>query len=237
MQPMVAVRDLARTYTMGDVEVRALRGVTFDIEPGEFVAIMGPSGSGKSTLMNLLGCLDTPSAGHYALDGLQVEQLDRNQLAAVRNRKIGFVFQQFNLLARSTALANVELPLIYGGERDRDIRHDLAAQALTAVGLADRMEHHPRELSGGQQQRVAIARALVMTPALLLADEPTGNLDSQSSAEIMALFETLNRQGITIVVVTHEPDIAARTRRILTIRDGLLAADVVTHKEALLEHA
>jgi putative ABC transport system ATP-binding protein len=236
MAPMVEVRDLARTYRMGDVEVQALRGVDFDIERGEFVAIMGPSGSGKTTLMNLLGCLDSPTAGHYAIDGLRVEQLDKDQLAGVRNRKIGFVFQQFNLLPRSTALANVELPLIYGGERDRGERRDRAARALAAVGLPDRMEHRPRELSGGQQQRVAIARAMVMNPALLLADEPTGNLDSHSSAEIMALFEDLNRQGITIVVVTHEADVAQRSGRILTIRDGRLADDVATQKEELVEH-
>jgi putative ABC transport system ATP-binding protein len=223
--PIIQARDLARTYQMGDLAVEALRGVSFDIQPGEFVAIMGPSGSGKTTLMNLLGCLDTPSAGHYTLDGLPVEQLDKDQLAAARNRKIGFVFQQFNLLPRGTALANVELPLIYGGERDPAARHEQAAQALEAVGLADRMEHRPTELSGGQQQRVAIARALVNRPALLLADEPTGNLDSHSSAEIIALFGQLNAQGITIVLITHEHDIARSTRRVLTIRDGLLASD------------
>jgi putative ABC transport system ATP-binding protein len=225
MHPIIQARDLARIYQMGNLAVEALRGVSFDIQAGEFVAIMGPSGSGKTTLMNLLGCLDTPSAGHYALDGLPVEQLDKDQLAAARNRKIGFVFQQFNLLPRGTALANVELPLIYGGERDPTARREQAAQALEAVGLADRMEHRPTELSGGQQQRVAIARALVNRPALLLADEPTGNLDSRSSAEIIALFGQLNAQGITIVLITHEQDIARSTRRVLTIRDGLLAND------------
>ena len=225
MHPIIQARDLARTYQMGNLAVEALRGVSFDIQPGEFVAIMGPSGSGKTTLMNLLGCLDTPSAGHYTLDGQPVERLDKDQLAAARNRKIGFVFQQFNLLPRGSALANVELPLIYGGERDRTVRREQAVQALEAVGLADRMGHRPTELSGGQQQRVAIARALVNRPALLLADEPTGNLDSHSSAEIIALFGQLNAQGITIILVTHEPDVARAARRVLTIRDGLLASD------------
>jgi putative ABC transport system ATP-binding protein len=222
---MIQVRDLRKTYRMGDIDVPALRGVDFEIQRGEFVAIMGPSGSGKSTLMNLLGCLDTPSSGQYVLDGLQVEQLERNLLAAVRNRKIGFVFQQFNLLPRGSALANVELPLIYGGERNPAARRERAAAALAAVGLADRMAHRPRELSGGQQQRVAIARALVTQPALLLADEPTGNLDSRSSAEVMALFAQLNAQGITIIIVTHELEIARGARRVLTIRDGMLASD------------
>jgi putative ABC transport system ATP-binding protein len=225
MHPIIQARDLARTYQMGNLAVEALRGVSFDIQPGEFVAIMGPSGSGKTTLMNLLGCLDTPTAGQYTLDGQHVERLDKDQLAAARNRKIGFVFQQFNLLPRGSALANVELPLIYGGERDRAARREQAVQALEAVGLADRMEHRPTELSGGQQQRVAIARALVNRPALLLADEPTGNLDSHSSAEIIALFGQLNVQGITIVLITHEQDIARAARRVLTIHDGLLASD------------
>jgi putative ABC transport system ATP-binding protein len=225
MQPIIQARDLARTYQMGDLAIEALRGVSFDIRPGEFVAIMGPSGSGKTTLMNLLGCLDTPSAGGYTLDGLAVERMDKDQLATTRNRKIGFVFQQFNLLPRATALANVELPLLYGGERDGAARRERAARALEAVGLADRLAHRPRELSGGQQQRVAIARALVNQPALLLADEPTGNLDSHSSAEIIALFGQLNAQGITIVLVTHEPAVAHAARRVLTIRDGLLASD------------
>jgi len=225
MECMIQVRDLERTYQMGDIEVRALCGVSFDIRRGEFVAIMGPSGSGKSTLMNLLGCLDTPTGGRYLLDGLPVEHLDRDQLAAVRNRKIGFVFQQFNLLPRGTALANVELPLVYAGELSRAERRVRAVQALERVGLADRTAHRPRELSGGQQQRVAIARALVTQPALLLADEPTGNLDSRSSTEIMALFQELNQYGITIVLVTHESYVAQAARGVLTIRDGLLASD------------
>jgi putative ABC transport system ATP-binding protein len=225
MQAIIQARDLARTYRIGELAVEALRGVSFDIQPREFVAIMGPSGSGKTTLMNLLGCLDTPTTGQYALDGLSIERMDRDQLAATRCRKIGFVFQQFNLLPRASALANVELPLIYGGERDPSARRERAAQALAAVGLADRMEHRPRELSGGQQQRVAIARALITRPALLLADEPTGNLDSRSSLEIMELFANLNDEGITIIIVTHEPDVARRARRVLTIRDGVLASD------------
>ncbi|HEY0606170.1 MAG TPA: ABC transporter ATP-binding protein [Herpetosiphonaceae bacterium] len=236
MKTMIQVQNLARTYQMGDIEVHALRGVSFDIQQGEFVAIMGPSGSGKSTLMNLLGCLDTPTAGRYVLDGVPVENLNKDQLAAVRNRKIGFVFQQFNLLPRSTALENVELPLIYQGELRRDERQDRAAKALAAVGLEERMDHRPRELSGGQQQRVAIARALATEPALLLADEPTGNLDSHASEEIMRLFIELNAQGITIVLVTHEQDIADNARRVLTVRDGLLASDVSRPKERSYEH-
>jgi len=225
MDAMIQVRDLHKTYHMGDIEVPALRGISFEIERGEFVAIMGPSGSGKSTLMNLLGCLDTPESGQYILDGLPVEHLDRDLLAAVRNRKIGFVFQQFNLLPRQTALENVALPLVYLGGVSAVERAARAQDMLELVGLSDRLEHRPKELSGGQQQRVAIARALITQPALLLADEPTGNLDSKSSTEIMALFEQLNAQGITVVVVTHEPDIARHTQRVIMLRDGLLASD------------
>jgi putative ABC transport system ATP-binding protein len=225
MNTMIQVRDLRKTYQMGDIEVPALRGVSFGIQRGEFVAIMGPSGSGKSTLMNLLGCLDTPTAGQYILDGLPVDQLDRNLLAAVRNRKIGFVFQQFNLLPRQTALENVALPLVYLGGVTTDERLERAKDVLEQVGLGDRLHHRPKELSGGQQQRVAIARALITRPALLLADEPTGNLDSRASIEIMALFKQLNQSGITVVLVTHEPDIAANAARVLTVHDGLLASD------------
>jgi putative ABC transport system ATP-binding protein len=225
VNPIIEVNDLARTYSLGEIEVHALRGVSFTIEPGEMLAVMGPSGSGKSTLMNLLGCLDTPTGGRYVLDGLPVEELGGDGMAEVRNRKIGFVFQQFNLLPRSTALDNVELPLLYRGGLPRGERRERAEEVLELVGLSDRMEHRPRELSGGQQQRVAIARALVNRPAIVLADEPTGNLDSHSSAEIMDLFEELNGQGITIILVTHEPDVAAHARRVITIRDGLVAAD------------
>jgi putative ABC transport system ATP-binding protein len=223
---MIEVRDLRKTYQMGDIAVEALRGVSFSIRRGEFVAIMGPSGSGKSTLMNLLGCLDTPSGGQYILDGLAVERLEKDLLATVRNRKIGFVFQQFNLLPRQTALENVALPLVYKGGIPAEERLERAKGVLEQVGLGERLDHRPRQLSGGQQQRVAIARALITRPALLLADEPTGNLDSRSSNEIMALFEELNRQGITVVLVTHEPDIAHHARRVLTVHDGLLAQDV-----------
>ncbi len=234
MEPIIAVHGLARTYTMGEIEVYALRGVSFDIYPGEFVAIMGPSGSGKSTLMNLIGCLDTPTDGQYILDGIPTEDLDSDMLASVRNRKIGFVFQQFNLLARSTALENVELPLIYRGKMKKQERQERATTALEMVGLGDRMDHHPRELSGGQQQRVAVARALVTQPAILLADEPTGNLDSHSSEEIMHVFEELNRQGITIVLVTHEHDVAAHAHRVITMRDGLVASDITSNEQSAI---
>src|SRR5690242_20055500 len=237
MDAMIQVRDLRKTYRMGQIDVPALRGLSFSIQRGEFVAIMGPSGSGKSTLMNLLGCLDTPSAGRYILDGLPVEQLDRNLLAAVRNRKIGFVFQQFNLLPRQTALENVALPLVYLGGVSAEERRARAQAVLELVGLGERMHHRPKELSGGQQQRVAIARALITEPALLLADEPTGNLDSHSSAEILALFEELNGQGLTIVLVTHEQDIAAHAARVLTMHDGLLASDARPDHLRLNDHA
>jgi putative ABC transport system ATP-binding protein len=227
MDAMIQVRDLRKTYRMGEIDVPALRGVSFGIRRGEFVAITGPSGSGKSTLMNLLGCLDTPSAGQYILDGLPVDQLDRNLLAAVRNRKIGFVFQQFNLLPRQTALENVALPLVYVGKLPVEERQARAKEMLELVGLGDRLHHRPKELSGGQQQRVAIARALINRPALLLADEPTGNLDSRSSTEIMELFEELNGQGITVVVVTHDADIAGHAARVLAVHDGLIDSDTV----------
>jgi putative ABC transport system ATP-binding protein len=214
---------------MGSETVHALRDVSLNIDRGEYVAIMGPSGSGKSTLMNLLGCLDTPTAGRYELNGTDVSEMDDNDLADVRNREIGFVFQTFNLLPRSNALHNVELPLIYSG-MDSDTRRDKALEALNNVGLSDRVHHKPNELSGGQRQRVAIARALVNSPSILLADEPTGNLDSKTGVEIMALFEDLAGKGNTIIVVTHEEDVARHARRILRIRDGNIASDEAVTK-------
>jgi putative ABC transport system ATP-binding protein len=221
---LIRLQNISRRYQMGTETVHALREVSVEIQRGEYVAIMGPSGSGKSTLMNLVGCLDSPTSGTYELNGTDVSQMDDNQLAEVRNREIGFVFQTFNLLARSNALHNVELPLIYAGMGAEE-RRRTALESLAQVGLADRVHHKPNELSGGQRQRVAVARALVNKPALLLADEPTGNLDSKTGTEIMALFEDLARQGNTIIIVTHEEEIARHARRILRIRDGLIASD------------
>jgi len=222
-QAMIELEDITKVYRMGSVAVDALKGVSLRVDPGEFVAIMGASGSGKSTLMNIVGCLDLPTTGRYRLDGVDVRRLNDNQLAAIRNLKIGFVFQMFNLIPRSTAMHNVEMPLIYAGVNSR--RRRLAMAALEAVGLADRARHQPTELSGGQQQRVAIARALVTRPAILLADEPTGNLDSRTSVEIMQIFQELNDCGLTIVLVTHEPDVAQFAKRTVVFRDGKIRHD------------
>ena len=228
---VIQLEDVHKVYHTGEVDVRAVNGISLEIHPGEFVAVMGSSGSGKSTLMNTLGCLDRPTGGRYLLDGTDVSQLDRDELAGLRNKKIGFVFQGFNLLARTSAVENVILPMLYVhpaiAHREQ---HDRALKALELVGLAARADHHPNQLSGGQQQRVAIARALVNQPALLLADEPTGNLDSQTSIEIMGVFQKLNDQGITIVMVTHELDIASYTRRNVILRDGKILSDVPVAK-------
>jgi len=235
----IEVRDVTKSYTTGEFDLQILKGISFTIADGEFCAIMGPSGSGKSTLMNILGCLDSPSSGDYLLDGENVATFDETRLAQVRNRKIGFVFQSFNLLKRTTALDNVALPLLYAGVTGEE-RQARAMAALAAVGLGDRVAHKPNQLSGGQQQRVAIARALVTTPSLILADEPTGNLDSHASVEVMEIFQQLNTQlGITVVFVTHEPEIAHYTRRVLRIRDGYLGADeaIVAPRSAAAERA
>jgi len=229
---IIQTLDVQKVYRVGDIAVPALKGVSTTIGHGEFVAVMGQSGSGKSTYMNILGCLDRPTEGTYRLDGVDVSALDRDELAQVRNRKIGFVFQGFNLLPRTSALENVELPLLYGGTSSRE-RHERAREAIRAVGLEGREDHHPNQLSGGQQQRVAIARALVNRSPIILADEPTGNLDTATSSEIMVLFQKLNvEQGITIVLVTHEQDIAAYSRRILRFLDGRVVSDLPTEKAA-----
>ncbi|MFN8361390.1 MAG: ABC transporter ATP-binding protein [Candidatus Kapaibacterium sp.] len=224
--PIINIEHIARVYEMGGEKVHALRDVSLNIYPNEYLAIMGPSGSGKSTLMNILGCLDTPSSGKYNFKGMDVKEMDDNELAEIRNREIGFVFQTFNLLPRATALKNIELPLIYSGV-PRSERRDRAIQTLEEVGLADRMQHKPNELSGGQRQRVAIARALVTKPAIILADEPTGNLDSKTGDEIMRLFQELWKRGNTIILVTHEEDIARHAHRILRVRDGKVESDMV----------
>ncbi len=229
---LIDIRDITKVYQMGDQQVHALSGVTVGMDRGEYVAVMGPSGSGKSTLMNLIGCLDTPSDGSYVLNGREVAEMTDDDLASIRNQEIGFVFQTFNLLPRTSALQQVELPLVYSGVPRKE-RRERAKAALAAVGLADRMHHHPSELSGGQRQRVAVARALVNNPSILLADEPTGNLDSQTGAEIMALFDELNSRGNTIVLVTHEEDIAAHARRIVRLLDGKVRDDRPNERRAL----
>lgn len=221
---IIKMDDIGKIYDTGKVQVEALKNVSLGIEEGEFVSIMGPSGSGKSTLMNIIGCLDRSTSGYYELDGVNISELEDTELAKIRNKKIGFVFQSFNLLPRLTALQNVELPMVYAGARKNE-RREKAIEALDKVGLVDRMDHKPNELSGGQKQRVAIARALVNNPAIILADEPTGNLDTASGEDIMAIFQDLNREGATIVLVTHEPDIAEHTKRIIRFRDGFLTVD------------
>ena len=233
---LIDIRDITKVYVMGEEKVHALSGVTLGVERGEYVAIMGPSGSGKSTLMNLIGCLDTPTSGSYVLNGREVARMSDDELAAIRNQEIGFVFQTFNLLPRTTAVQQVELPLVYSGLPRRE-RRDRAVRALEAVGLGDRMTHHPNEMSGGQRQRVAVARALVNNPSILLADEPTGNLDSATGAEIMGLFDDLNSRGNTIVLVTHEEDIAAHARRIVRLLDGKVRDDGPNTRPAPRVHA
>ena len=239
---VISVRNLVKTYTVGEVIVRALRGADLDVEPGEFVAVTGPSGSGKSTLMHILGCLDRPTSGEYFLDGKDVSNMSKDELAAVRNRKIGFVFQGFNLLSRTTALDNVELPLLYnGGSKMKTAeRHKRAMESLTAVGLAERYHHYPNQLSGGQQQRVAIARSLINQPSIILADEPTGNLDTRTSIEVMGIFQRLNiERGITIILITHEMDIAEYGTRLVRFRDGKIQIDekIVNRRDAANELA
>jgi putative ABC transport system ATP-binding protein len=224
-RPVIALENVVKTYRMGDIEVNALRGVSLVVNPGDFVAIMGASGSGKSTMMNIIGCLDVPSRGRYWIDGVDVRRLDEATLARVRNRKIGFIFQSFNLIPRTSALANVELPLTYAGVKNKQ-RRARAVAALEEVGLGDRLHHLPNELSGGQQQRVAVARAIASNPALILADEPTGNLDTAATAEVMGIFARLNAEGRTVVLITHEPDVAAEAKRVVRLRDGLIVQDI-----------
>jgi putative ABC transport system ATP-binding protein len=232
-KPVIRLENVFKTYDLGEIQVHALRGISLEVYEGEFVAVMGPSGSGKSTVMNILGCLDRPTRGHYFLDGVDVSQMSKNELAHIRNRKLGFVFQQFNLLSRTSALENVELPTVYAGISPEE-RTRRALESLTRVGLADRAGHHPSQLSGGQQQRVAIARGLVNRPAILLADEPTGNLDSRTSVEIMDILQALNNEyGLTIVLVTHEPDIAQYSKRTLEFRDGKLRKDTMVQNRSI----
>ncbi len=226
-RPVIEVRAVSKVFELGQIRVRALREVTLQVQDGDLVAIMGSSGSGKSTLMNILGCLDVPTAGRYLIDGVDVSDLDEDDLADLRNRKIGFVFQSFNLVARTSALVNVELPLAYAGLRGAQ-RRQRAERALRAVGMGDRMSHQPSELSGGQQQRVAVARALVTDPSLILADEPTGNLDSRSTEDVLRVFSHLNQEGRTVVLITHEPDVAAQAKRVITLSDGAIVQDIRT---------
>jgi putative ABC transport system ATP-binding protein len=237
MSTVISVRNLVKTYVVGEVEVKALRGVSLDVQPGEFLAVTGTSGSGKSTFMHIVGCLDRPTSGQYFLDGQDVSRMSKDALAAVRNKKIGFVFQGFNLLSRTSALDNVELPLLYGGSAPKTAdRHKRAVQMLELVGLGNRADHHPNQLSGGQQQRVAIARALINNPSILLADEPTGNLDTRTSIEVMGIFQRLNKErGITVVLITHEMDIAEYGTRTVTFRDGQVIADKPVTRRRLAE--
>jgi putative ABC transport system ATP-binding protein len=239
MALVISVKNLVKTYVVGEVEVNALRGVNLDVQPGEFLAVTGPSGSGKSTFMHIVGCLDRPTSGQYFLDGQDVSRMSKDALAAVRNTKIGFVFQGFNLLSRTTALDNVELPLLYAGGKNAlkaAVRHKKAQDVLTLVGLGNRADHHPNQLSGGQQQRVAIARALIKDPSILLADEPTGNLDTKTSIEVMDIFQRLNREkGITVVLITHEMDIAEYGTRIVSFRDGVVIADKAVARRRLAQ--
>ena len=232
--PLIQLRDVKKTYDLGEVQVEALRGVSLDVEAGEYLALMGPSGSGKSTLMNLLGCLDSPTSGSYLLDGEEVGKMSPDQRAQIRNRRIGFVFQNYNLLARTSALENVELPLLYTHDVTAKQRRRRAVELLERVGLADRMNHHPSQLSGGQQQRVAIARSLVNEPSVLMADEPTGNLDSKTGREVIELFQTLSEEsGITIILVTHEQEVACQARRTLIVKDGRFVCDTTNFDQAL----